>query len=118
MALLRDIWGEVLVRVQHDEEYNRFWNQMETDIKTEAVNENYIRLTVSEIGPSEVGAVSGNPPFMALEMTLKFLVLVFHDDPDLIFDQFLKGMETIYNAIFKKDVVFSNKIQTIPTLTF
>lgn len=118
MSKLRDIWDDIVSRLENDEAFNRFFSEFDTSIQAKEIINDYCRISIGQIGPSEFGAISGNPPFMAMEITINVLIIVSSDDLNRVTDQFLKGAEIFYNALFNKNVVFDNKIQNVPVITF
>lgn len=118
MALLRDIWDEIQSRIENDDKFRNYFSQLENAIKTEKVNTNYFRMVPGILGPSQVASASGNPPQMGLDFSINLLMIIFSNDPVTIFDQYLRGVEIFMNAMFKKDVIFGNKLTEVPTVTF
>lgn len=116
--ILPDIWDSIIDRLQDDEKFRRFFSEFDDVFETKDITDPYCSVGLPVFGPTEIAAVSGDPPQMTSEFQINILIAVRSEDPFTRTKMYLKGVTIFINALFKKDVTFGNKIETVPVIQF
>ncbi len=116
--ILQDIWDSIIGRLQDDEAFRRFFSEFDDVFETKGITDPYCAVGLPVFGPTEIAAITGDPPQMGSDFQINILIAVRSEDPFTRTKMYLKGVEIFINALFKKDVTFGNKLESVPVIQF